>query len=75
VIVALQPTTFVALFTLLFFFWVYGIASFVLDVKHKLVPAVRRYVAARGESRGESRRESTTDDESRAHDSREDHLL
>jgi hypothetical protein len=29
--------------TALFFFWVYGIASFVLDVKHKFVPAATRY--------------------------------
>jgi hypothetical protein len=29
--------------TLLFFFWVYGIVSFVLDVKHKLMPAVSEY--------------------------------
>ena len=29
--------------TVLFFFWVYGIVSFVLDVKNKLIPGVQRY--------------------------------
>ncbi|WP_435097536.1 hypothetical protein [Halarchaeum sp. P4] len=27
--------------TLLFFFWAYGIVSFVLDVKNKFIPALR----------------------------------
>ncbi|MFC7233095.1 hypothetical protein ACFQMM_20185 [Saliphagus sp. GCM10025308] len=27
----------------LFFFWIYGIVSFVLDVRHKIVPGIRRY--------------------------------
>ncbi|MFC7214972.1 hypothetical protein ACFQO4_12900 [Saliphagus sp. GCM10025334] len=27
----------------LFFFWIYGIVSFVLDVRYKIVPGIRRY--------------------------------
>ncbi|MFB6129175.1 MAG: hypothetical protein ABEJ47_05355 [Halorhabdus sp.] len=29
--------------TLLFFFWAYGIVSFVLDVKNKFIPAIQGY--------------------------------
>ena len=29
--------------TALFFFWVYGIVSFILDVKHKFIPAATRH--------------------------------
>lgn len=40
--------------TVLFFFWAYGIVSFVLDVKNKFVPAVRTLVAARRRDDAES---------------------
>ena len=33
--------------TVLFFFWIYGIVSFALDVKNKLIPTVRQYRRAR----------------------------
>jgi len=33
--------------TVLFFFWAYGIVSFVLDVKNTFLPAARRWLAAR----------------------------
>ena len=46
--------------TVLFFFWAYGIVSFVLDVKNKFVPAVRALVAAR--------RRDETESESRGHE-------
>lgn len=39
------PAEFFAAGTVLFFFWVYGIASFVLDVKNKFVPYLRRRAA------------------------------
>ncbi|MDQ2049601.1 hypothetical protein RBH26_03805 [Natronolimnohabitans sp. A-GB9] len=29
--------------TVLFFFWIYGIVSFALDVKNKFVPALKQY--------------------------------
>jgi hypothetical protein len=37
--------------TLLFFFWAYGVVSFVLDLKNKIVPGVRGWLAARREQR------------------------
>lgn len=42
--------------TLLFFFWVYGIASFIRDVRYKGVPAVRQYVRGRRRQRDEARK-------------------
>ncbi|WP_435346528.1 hypothetical protein [Haloarchaeobius sp. HRN-SO-5] len=39
--------------TLLFFFWVYGIVSFVRDLRRTYVPAVRKIVANRREQRRE----------------------
>ncbi|WP_440989618.1 hypothetical protein [Haloarchaeobius baliensis] len=35
--------------TLLFFFWVYGIVSFVRDLRRTYVPALRQLAAARQE--------------------------
>jgi hypothetical protein len=29
--------------TVLFFFWVYGIVSFGLDLKNKIIPGIRQY--------------------------------
>jgi hypothetical protein len=37
--------------TLLFFFWAYGVVSFALDLKNKIVPGVRGWLAARREQR------------------------
>ena len=42
--------------TLLFFFWAYGFVSFVLDVKNKLVPGIRRYLRNRKERKEEAKR-------------------
>jgi hypothetical protein len=47
--------------TVLFFFWAYGIVSFVLDVKNTFLPAARRWLAARRADAGEA--ESETDPE------------
>jgi hypothetical protein len=40
-----DPLSFVVAGSLLFVFWAYGVVSFVLDVKNRLVPAIRRYRA------------------------------
>ena len=48
---AVDPLTYVAFMTVLFGFWVYGIASFALDVKNKFIPAVRRYRRNRAEAK------------------------
>jgi hypothetical protein len=45
--IAVDPLTYFAAGTLLFFFWVYGIASFVLDLKNKIIPGIRQYVRGR----------------------------
>lgn len=29
--------------TLLFFFWVYGIVSFAIDIRKKIIPRIRQY--------------------------------
>jgi hypothetical protein len=42
--------------SLLFLFWAYGLVSFVLDVKNKFVPGVRRYLENRGERKEEAKR-------------------
>lgn len=42
--------------TILFFFWAYGLVSFVLDVKNKFLPAVRRYRENRNEREEEAER-------------------
>ncbi|WP_435362068.1 hypothetical protein [Haloarchaeobius sp. DFWS5] len=33
--------------TLLFFFWVYGIASFALDLKNKFIPGAKQFLRGR----------------------------
>ena len=64
----LSVETYFALGTLLFFFWAYGIVSFVLDVKNKLVPGVRRYVRGRRQQAERAERE-------REREEREEQLL
>ncbi len=39
----LVPIVYYGGLTTLFFFWIYGIVSFALDVKHKAIPAIRQY--------------------------------
>ena len=45
-----DPLSFVVAGSLLFVFWAYGVVSFALDVKNKLVPAVRRYRQERADA-------------------------
>jgi hypothetical protein len=44
-----DPLSFVVAGSLLFVFWAYGVVSFALDVKNKLIPAVRQYRQGRAE--------------------------
>ncbi|MFD1597883.1 hypothetical protein [Halobellus rarus] len=37
--------------TVLFFFWAYGLVSFALDLKNKIVPGVRQYLRGRREQK------------------------
>jgi hypothetical protein len=41
----------------LFFFWAYGIASFVLDLKNKIIPGLVRYRRGRRAEKAKEERE------------------
>ncbi|RDZ63352.1 hypothetical protein C5B90_09365 [Haloferax sp. Atlit-12N] len=43
--------------TVLFFFWAYGIVSFLLDLKNKFIPKGRQYLRGRRRLKEEKRRE------------------
>lgn len=51
--------------TVLFFFWVYGIVSFVLDCKNRYVPAARRFVRKRIRERTENETEREREERER----------
>ena len=51
--------------SLLFVFWAYGLVSFVLDVKNKLVPGIRRYRANREEAKAEAKRREEREERER----------
>ena len=53
--------------TVLFFFWAYGIVSFVRDCKNRYVPAIARWLQAR-------RRERAAAEEEREREERERQL-
>ena len=44
--------------SLLFVFWAYGLVSFVLDVKNKLIPLTRQYLRGRRREKEEAQREA-----------------
>ena len=60
----IEPSIFVA-GSLLFVFWAYGLVSFVLDVKNKVIPAVRRYRANRAEAEEEAKRREEREERER----------
>jgi hypothetical protein len=43
--------------TLLFFFWAYGLVSFVLDLKNTIIPKARQYRRGRKKLKEEKERE------------------
>ncbi|WP_458205053.1 hypothetical protein [Haladaptatus sp. NG-SE-30] len=43
--------------TLLFFFWAYGIVSFALDLKNKIIPGIRTLLANRRAQKEDEDRE------------------
>ncbi|WP_247002042.1 hypothetical protein [Halosolutus gelatinilyticus] len=51
----LVPIVYYGGFTILFFFWIYGIVSFVLDLKNKIVPGIKQY--RRGRTRRKQRQQ------------------
>jgi hypothetical protein len=63
--VEVSPELYFGAMTLLFFFWVYGIASFVLDLKNKVIPALRRYVRHRREKKEQKEEEREREERKR----------
>lgn len=51
--------------SLLFVFWAYGLVSFVLDVKNKLIPLTRQYLRGRRHEKEEAERESEREERER----------
>ncbi|GAB3025831.1 hypothetical protein [Natronobiforma cellulositropha] len=49
----------------LFFFWIYGIVSFALDLKNKIVPGIRRYRRGRAAIEEKREREDRREEEER----------
>ncbi|MFC6755484.1 MULTISPECIES: hypothetical protein [Haloarcula] len=46
----------------LFFFWAYGIASFALDLKNKIIPGIVRYRRGRRAEKAKAEREQERDE-------------
>lgn len=63
--VEVSPELYFGAMTLLFFFWVYGIASFVLDLKNKFLPAVRQYLRHRKEKKKQKEEEREREEKKR----------
>lgn len=59
------PLWYAAAVTVLFFFWIYGIVSFALDVKRKFVPMGRQYLRGRRQLKEEQRREEQREERER----------
>lgn len=44
--------------TVLFFFWAYGVVSFVLDLKNKIIPGIRQYRRGRKKLKQQEQQDS-----------------
>ncbi|WP_224449460.1 hypothetical protein [Haloprofundus salilacus] len=51
--------------TLLFFFWAYGIVSFVLDLKNIIIPKGRQFLRGRRRMKEEEQREEEREERER----------
>jgi len=52
------PTlVYVSAVTILFFFWIYGIVSFILDIKNKIIPGAKQYLRGRRHQKKQKRKE------------------
>ena len=51
--------------TVLFFFWAYGIVSFVSDCKNRYLPAVHQYITGRAQKRAEAEQEREREERER----------
>ncbi|MFP8956196.1 hypothetical protein ACLI4Y_05670 [Natrialbaceae archaeon A-CW3] len=61
----LVPIVYYGGLTILFFFWIYGIVSFVLDLKNKIIPGLRKYRRGRSRQREERERQRERDEQER----------
>ncbi|MFC4987168.1 MULTISPECIES: hypothetical protein [Saliphagus] len=59
------PLVYVGGVTVLFFFWIYGIASFALDLKNKILPGLRQYWRGRKRRTAESEEEREREERER----------
>ena len=60
-----DPLLVVALYTVLFFFWAYGIVSFLLDLKNKYIPGARQYLRGRRRLKEEKQEEEEREERER----------
>ena len=51
--------------TVLFFFWAYGIVSFILDIKNKFIPLGRQYLRGRRNIKEEKEKEKEHEEKER----------
>jgi len=49
--------------TILFFFWVYGIISFIFDIKYKIIPGAKQYLRGRRQQKKQKRKEQEQEDQ------------
>jgi hypothetical protein len=56
---------YIGMVTLLFFFWAYGIVSFLLDLKNIIIPKGRQYLRGRRLTKEEKKREEERDERER----------
>lgn len=63
--VSTAALAYVAAATLLFFFWAYGIVSFALDLKNKLIPGLRQYLRGRRRLKEERREREEREEQER----------
>jgi hypothetical protein len=52
-----DPLLVLALYTVLFFFWAYGIVSFLLDLKNKIIPGTVQFLRGRRRLKEEKEKE------------------
>lgn len=49
----------------LFFFWIYGIVSFLLDLKNKIIPGIKQYRRGRKQLKEDTKEKQQQEDKER----------
>ncbi|MFP8891538.1 hypothetical protein ACLI4U_17480 [Natrialbaceae archaeon A-CW2] len=62
---SLVPIVYYGGLTILFFFWIYGIVSFVLDLKNKVIPGIIQYRRGRKAQKEKKEHEEERDEHER----------